>query len=87
MIRIKNLAVALLTCVAVLSTAPAAHAFYWSCMATDARAREYEGKSFGIISPWVRQIATKRAMTACEDAGGKACKLKDCVDLDVQPRQ
>lgn len=63
-----------------------AHAFNWSCIAKDTAGKEYEGRSFGIISPWIRQIATDRAIAKCEEAGGKSCQLDGCVDLDVQPR-
>lgn len=68
-----------------LLTTPAA-AFNWSCIAKDKAGKEYEGRSFGIISPWIRQIATDRAIAKCEDAGGNACAISSCVDLDVQPR-
>jgi hypothetical protein len=81
------------TALALAGSSPAcssrtpAGAFNWSCIAKDKAGKEYEGRSFGIISPWIRQIATDRAMAKCEEAGGKSCAdRKDCVDLDVQPR-
>lgn len=78
-----TIALAALAC--TLFVAPAA-AFNWSCTAKDRAGKEYEGRSFGIISPWIRQIATDRAMAKCEEAGGKSCAIASCVDLDVQPR-
>ena len=76
---------AVIVSAAVLAAAPAA-AFNWSCIAKDRAGTEYEGRSFGLFSGWVKNIATDRALEKCEEAGGKSCKLVDCVDLDVQPR-
>lgn len=70
----------------LFAVATPAIAFNWSCIVKDRAGKEYEGRSFGLFSPWVRQIATDRAMKKCEEAGGRSCALKDCVDLDVQPR-
>lgn len=70
---------------ALLAASPAS-AFWWSCIAKDRAGHEYEGRSFGLFSPWIKNIATDRAMEKCGEAGGKSCKLVDCVDLDVQPR-
>jgi hypothetical protein len=86
MTRTKRTAFIAIAAGAVLAMATPALAFNWSCMARDRAGHEYEGKSFGLFSPWVKQIATDRAMEKCEEAGGKSCTLKDCVDLDVQPR-
>jgi hypothetical protein len=69
-----------------LFAASPASAFWWSCVAKDKAGHEYEGRSFGLFSPWNKNIATDRAMEKCAEAGGKSCKLVDCVDLDVQPR-
>ena len=69
-----------------LFAASPASAFWWSCVAKDKAGHEYEGRSFGLFSPWIKNIATDRAMEKCAEAGGKSCKLVDCVDLDVQPR-
>lgn len=69
----------------LLAASPAS-AFWWSCIAKDRAGQEYEGRSFGLFSPWIKNIATDRAMDKCAEAGGKSCKLVDCVDLDVQPR-
>jgi hypothetical protein len=69
----------------LLVASPAA-AFNWSCIAKDRAGTEYEGRSFGLFSTWIKQLATDRAMGKCEDAGGGSCALVDCVDLDVQPR-
>jgi hypothetical protein len=84
--RIVPTIIAALAVAGTLTVASPAFAFYWSCMAKDAKGAEYEGKSFGLISPWARAVATDRAIGKCEEAGGKSCKLKDCIDLDVQPR-
>jgi len=84
--RFKSRALAALVVSGALLAASPASAFWWSCIAKDSRGTEYEGRSFGLFSPWIRNIATDRAMTKCEDAGGKSCTLVDCVDLDVQPR-
>ena len=78
-------ALALALIAGTFATTPAA-AFNWSCIAKDKAGKEYEGRSFGIISPWIRQIATDRAIAKCEEAGGKSCAVTSCVDLDVQPR-
>jgi hypothetical protein len=69
----------------LLAASPAS-AFWWSCIAKDKAGHEYEGRSFGLISPWVKSSATDRALARCDEAGGRSCKLVDCVDLDVQPR-
>ena len=72
---------------AVLISATPASAFWWQCFAKDKAGNSYEGKSFGLISPWIRNISTERAMTKCTEAGGAECKIESCVDLDSLPRE
>jgi hypothetical protein len=84
--RLRSRSLFGLTVAAALLAASPAAAFNWSCIAKDRAGNEYEGRSFGLFSTWIKGIATDRAMEKCEEAGGKSCKLVDCVDLDVQPR-
>jgi hypothetical protein len=86
MSRLKSRTIFALAVSGALFAASPASAFWWSCVAKDRAGHEYEGRSFGLFSPWIKGIATDRAMEKCEEAGGKSCKLVDCVDLDVQPR-
>ena len=83
---ITKLLVAAAGAAALMSATPAS-AFWWQCIAKDSAGNSYEGKSFGLISPWIRSISTDRAMAKCTEAGGKSCKIESCVDLDTLPRE
>lgn len=76
-------AIALATAVTMAAASPAA-AFNWLCVATDQAKVEYEGRSFGLSNAWVKNRAGEKAIAKCESAGGNACKIKECTDLDAQ---
>jgi hypothetical protein len=67
-----------------LSFATPASAFSWLCYAKDRAGNQYEDRAFGLSNDWARNRATEKALAKCEAAGGKSCKIKECVDLDAQ---